>query len=61
MNFLSKGKAISVAAAAIVLTVFFIFGPQYYGKVDAVDQATYRSLKCSTKPSTWSKRITWKK
>ena len=45
MNFLSKGKAISVASVAIVLTLFFIFGPQYYSKVDAVDQATYRSLK----------------
>ena len=45
MNFFSKGKAISVASVAIVLTLFFIFGPQYYSKVDAVDQATYRSLK----------------
>ena len=45
MKFFHRGKAPSAVALAIILSLFFIFGPQYDSKVDAVDPAIYKNLK----------------
>jgi len=45
MKFFHRGKAPSAVALAIILSLFFIIGPQYDSKVDAVDPAIYKNLK----------------
>ncbi len=45
MKFNFRGKAPSVVALAIILSLFFIFGPASDSKVDAVDPAIYKNLK----------------
>lgn len=45
MKLFWKGKALPCASLAIILTLFFLFGPHCDSKVDAVDPATYKSLK----------------
>jgi carboxyl-terminal processing protease len=45
MKFSYRGKAPSVVSIAIILSLFFIFGPASDSKVDAVDPAVYKNLK----------------
>lgn len=45
MKFNYRGKTPSVVALAIILSLFFIFGPASDSKVDAVDPAIYKNLK----------------
>lgn len=45
MKFFHRGKAPSAVILAIILSLFFIVGPQYDSRVDAVDPAIYKNLK----------------